>query len=257
VTGRPFVVRAAVRPAAAGSLRVEVQRPGARTLRWAGRSRVALRVPTRRQGDYRVRVVVSPAAGWGAATAAFSVPVHLPRLGPGSRGPSVRELERRLADLGYALRTVDGHYGSDTSEAVLAFQKVQRLPWTGRVTARVWRVLERAGRPRPRYSRGNHIEVDKRRQLLFLIRGGRVVLVSHVSTGATGNTPVGRWRVYRKVTGWDWILWYPMYFLRGFAIHGYPSVPAYPASHGCVRIPMWLAPRLYEQNPYGAVIYVY
>jgi len=52
--------------------------------------------------------------------------------------------------------------------------------------------------------------------------------VVHVSTGATGNTPIGRWQVYRKVTGWDWVLWYPMYFLRGFAIHGYPSVPAYP-----------------------------
>jgi lipoprotein-anchoring transpeptidase ErfK/SrfK len=258
VTGRPFVVRAAVRPAAAGSLRVEVRRPGgARTLARGGRGRVAVRIPARRQGDYRVRIRVAPAAGWAAAAAALSVPVHLPRLGPGSRGASVRELERRLAGLGYALRRVDGHYGSDTSEAVLAFQKVHGLPWTGRVTARVWRVLDRSATPRPRYTRGNHIEVDKRRQLLFLIRGGRVVLVSHVSTGATGNTPVGRWRVYRKVTGWDWVLWYPMYFLRGFAIHGYPSVPAYPASHGCVRIPMWLAPRLYEKNGYGTVIYVY
>jgi lipoprotein-anchoring transpeptidase ErfK/SrfK len=257
VAGRPVVVRAAVRPAAAGSLRVEVRRPGARRLARAGGSRVALRVPTRRQGDYRVRIAVRPAVGWAAASAAISVPVHLPQLGPGSRGPSVRELERRLADLGYALRAVDGHYGRDTAEAVLALQKVHGLPWTGGVTARLWRVLERAATPRARYSRGNHIEVDKRRQLLLLIRGGRVVLVSHVSTGATGNTPVGRWRVYRKVTGWDWVLWYPMYFLRGFAIHGYPSVPAYPASHGCVRIPMWLAPRLYEQNPYGSVIYVY
>jgi lipoprotein-anchoring transpeptidase ErfK/SrfK len=257
VRGRPFVVRAAVRPAVAGSLRVEVHRPGRRRLVRVGPGRIALRVPTPREGDYRVRIAVAPAARWAAASALVSVPIHLPRLGPGSRGPSVQELERRLADLGYALRAVDGHYGSDTTEAVLAFQKVQGLPWTGRVNPRVWRVLEGAAIPRPRYSRGNHIEVDKRRQLLFLIRGGRVALVSHVSTGATGNTPVGRWRVYRKVTGWDWVLWYPMYFLRGFAIHGYPSVPAYPASHGCVRIPMWLAPRLYEQNGYGAVVYVY
>jgi lipoprotein-anchoring transpeptidase ErfK/SrfK len=183
--------------------------------------------------------------------------VHVPGLGPGSRGASVVELERRLVGLGYALRRVDGHYGLDTTEAVLAFQKVHGQPWTGRVTPRVWRVLDRASRVRPRYARGNHMEVDKRRQLLLVVRGGRVVLVSHVSTGATGNTPVGRWRVYRKVTGWDWVLWYPMYFLRGFAIHGYPSVPAYPASHGCVRVPMWLAPRLYEQHSHGAVVYVY
>ena len=48
-----------------------------------------------------------------------------------------------------------------------------------------------------------------------------------------------------------------MYFLRGFAIHGYPSVPTYPASHGCVRVPMWIAPRLFADRPYGQTIYVY
>jgi L,D-transpeptidase catalytic domain/Putative peptidoglycan binding domain len=257
VAGRPFVVRAAVQPAAAGSLRVEVRRPPARRLERSGAGRVALRVPTRRQGRYRVRIGVVPAPGWAASATTLSVPLRLARLGPGSRGASVRELERRLADLGYALRRIDGHYGHDTTEAVLAFQKVEDLPWTGRVTGRLWRTLDRASRARPRYAYGNHVEVDKRRQLLFVVRRGRVALVSHVSTGATGNTPVGRWRVYRKVTGWDWVLWYPMYFLRGFAIHGYPSVPAYPASHGCVRVPMWLAPRLYRRHSYGTLVYVY
>jgi lipoprotein-anchoring transpeptidase ErfK/SrfK len=257
IAGRALVVHTALKPAAAGSLRVEVRRPGMRQLERAGHSRLALRIPTRRAGDYRIRIAVTPAPGWAPTSAALSIPVHVFRLGPGSRGPSVRELERRLAGLGYALRAVDAYYADDTTEAVLAFQKVQRLPLTGTVTAGFWRVLDRAVTPRPRYASGNHLEVDKRRQLLLVIRGGRVVLVSHVSTGATGNTPVGRWRVYRKVTGWDWVLWYPMYFLRGFAIHGYPSVPAYPASHGCVRVPMWLAPRLYERNPDGAVVYVY
>jgi hypothetical protein len=252
VAGRPFVVRATLRPASAGSLRIETRR-----FRRAGSSPLTLRVPTRRQGRYRLWIASVPAPGWAGAATRVSVPIHLPRLGRGSRGPSVVELERRLASLGYALRSVDGFYGRDTAEAVLAFQKVQGLPWTGRVTPRLWRVLEGAATPRPRYARGNHVEVDKRRQLLLLVRNGRVILVSHVSTGATGNTPVGRWRVYRKVTGWDWVLWYPMYFLRGFAIHGYPSVPAYPASHGCVRVPMWLAPRLYERNGYGTLVYVY
>ena len=79
----------------------------------------------------------------------------------------------------------------------------------------------------------------------------------HVSTGVTGNTPIGTWRVYREVFGWDWVLYHPMYFLRGFAIHGYPSVPAWPASHGCVRIPLWLASGLRERWGYGTVIRVY
>ncbi|MGH2921940.1 MAG: L,D-transpeptidase, partial [Gaiellaceae bacterium] len=135
-------------------------------------------------------------------------------------------------------------------------QKLHGLAWTGRVGPGLWGRLQRADRPRARYL-GTHLEVSKGRQLLFDVRNGRVIRVVHVSTGATGNTPVGRWRIYRKVGGWDWVLWYPMYFLRGFAVHGYPSVPAYPASHGCVRVPMWIAPTLFAGRPYGQTLYVY
>ena len=81
--------------------------------------------------------------------------------------------------------------------------------------------------------------------------------VPAVSTGATGNTPVGTWRVYREVFGWDWILYHPMYFLRGFAIHGYPEVPMWPASHGCVRVPLWIAASLRERWGHGSIVRVY
>ena len=180
----------------------------------------------------------------------------LPSLSPGARGPSVLALERRLAELRYALRGVDGVYGQDTFEAVLAFQKVHGLPRTGRVEPWLWRRLARAAIPRAQRG-GDYIEVDKTRQVLFVVRGGEVPKVVHVSTGATGNTPLGSWQVYRKVGGWDWVLWYPMYFKGGFAIHGYPSVPAYPASHGCVRIPMWIAPSLFGTHGYGTTVVVH
>ena len=142
---------------------------------------------------------------------------------------------------------MDTVFDLETYQAVLAFQKVEGLRWTGSVDAALWRRLARARIPRARYG-GSHVEVSKGRQVLFLVRNGQVEKVVHVSTGATGNTPIGRWQIYRKVPGWDWVLWYPMYFLRGFAIHGYPSVPSYPASHGCVRVPMWIATRLYTAN---------
>ena len=70
-------------------------------------------------------------------------------------------------------------------------------------------------------------------------------------------SPLGVWHVYRKVGGFDWVLYYPSYFLRGFAVHGYPDVPPYPASHGCVRIPMWIATTIYAQIAYGSAVYVY
>jgi lipoprotein-anchoring transpeptidase ErfK/SrfK len=99
--------------------------------------------------------------------------------------------------------------------------------------------------------------VDKARQVLFEVRRGRVVRIVHVSTGATGNTPVGRWRVYRKTPGFNSLgMYYSMYFLGGFAVHGYHSVPPWPASHGCVRMPNWFAPRLYARWPYASTIWV-
>jgi lipoprotein-anchoring transpeptidase ErfK/SrfK len=53
------------------------------------------------------------------------------------------------------------------------------------------------------------------------------------------------------------VLYFPSYFLRGFAVHGYPSVPAYPASHGCVRIPIWVAQRIYALISFGSRIVIH
>jgi N-acetylmuramoyl-L-alanine amidase len=203
----------------------------------------------------RVTVTTRPAQGWAAVRTTVQAQIVLPRLSAGSRGPSVLQLEERLRDLHYAVE-VNGAYGDDVVEAVYAFQKVEELPRTGTVTPALWASLLRARVPRARYP-GNHIEVDKTRQVLFVVRGGKVALIVAVSTGATGNTPLGLWHVYRKVTGFDWVLYYPNYFLRGFAVHGYPDVPPYPASHGCVRIPMWVATRVYSEIALGTAIYVY
>jgi PKD domain/L,D-transpeptidase catalytic domain/Putative peptidoglycan binding domain len=254
--GSPLRLVARLRPAAAGKLDVRIWRGGRRTHAALHGPSVRLGLRTRRATHYRIRVLALAATGYTSARGVLTAAVVEPRLGLGSRGPSVLALERRLRELRYALPRVDRTFALDTYEAVLAFQKVQGLQWTGRVDARVWRALARARTPRARYP-GNHIEISKGRQFLLVVRDGRVAAVVHVSTGATGNTPIGRFNVYRKVAGWDWVLWYPMYFLRGFAIHGYPSVPAYPASHGCVRVPMWIARQLYASNPYGQTIHVY
>lgn len=255
--GGRLAVSARLVPAAAGSVRVEVRRGGRIVARKQSARPLLVAVPTGAATSLRVLVTSVPKPGFLPVRRSLATEVVLPSLSLGSRGASVLALERRLSALRYALRGVDTVYTTDTFEAVLAFQKVHRLARTGRVDAGFWRSLARAGIPEPRSRGGDHIEVDKGRQILLDVRGGEVTRVVHVSTGATGNTPLGTWHVYRKVTGFDWVLFYPMYFLRGFAIHGYPSVPAYPASHGCVRVPMWIAPQLFAGHPYGATVTVY
>jgi hypothetical protein len=203
----------------------------------------------------RVDVRTRPTPGWAMVHQTLTARIVSPTLHYGDGGASVRELERQLARQHYAIRR-DGSFGSEDLEAVYAFQKVHGLARTGVVDAALWRRILASGTPVARYP-GDHAEIDKTRQVLFIVRGGKVVLVVATSTGATGNTPLGLWHVYRKVNGFDWVLYYPSYFLRGFAVHGYPDVPPYPASHGCARIPMWIATTVYSMIPDGSTIYVY
>jgi PKD repeat protein len=255
--GRPLSLFVRERPAAAGLVTVRVTRGSRIVAKRSFRGRALIRLATGRAGAYRIRVTVQPEHGYLAARRALERIVFLPSLGPGSAGPSVYELDRRLHELHFALGRVDGYYGMDDMDAVTAFQKLHGLPRTGTVDARVWRELQRAQIPRARYP-GTHVEVSKGRQVLLLVRNGQVTLVVPVSTGATGNTPLGHWRVYSRVPGYNAkAMYYSSFFVGGFAIHGYASVPPYPASHGCVRIPLWVAYRVYSLIGYGTPVYIY
>jgi len=255
--GRRLSFLARARPAVAGTLTVRVWR-GKRLVRArSGRGRIRIALNTTRAGAYRVRVSLQPAPGYLQARRALERIVFRPFLSAGSSGPSVYELDRRLSELHYALGQIDGYFGRDDVDAVIAFQKLHGLPRTGAVDTRFWAELQRARDPVPRYP-GDHVEVSKGRQVLFLVRDGRVALIVPVSTGATGNTPLGHWRVYSRVPGFNALaMYYSSFFVGAFAIHGYHSVPPYPASHGCVRIPLWVAYRVYSLIDYDTPVYIY
>jgi hypothetical protein len=255
--GLRMYLRGRVTPAAGGTLKLHI---GRRTwnVRVRSTGRYSARLWTKTAGRHRARLELIPRTGYAARQLVRRYRIRTPSLSIGSYGTAVLALERRLHTLRYALRDVNRFYGVDTYEAVLAFQKVHRMSRTGRVNDAVWAKLGRANIPKARHPSGAHIEVDKTRQVLFEVRKGRVVRVMHVSTGATGNTPVGTWHVYWKQAGLNSHgMYYSLYWYRGFAIHGYASVPAWPASHGCVRIPMWLAPGLYSRWGLGTTVYVY
>ena len=215
-----------VLPAAGGTVTAVVWRNGHRAFEGPVGSGVPLR--TSKPASYRVRLDVQPADGYLPASAKLTAAVLRPVLVYGSRGAAVRALQQRLRELHYALPAVDGAYSLTTYQAVLAFQSVAGLPRTGRIDARTWRRLVNADVPRARYPGEPPRDQQGPDRCCYAVRNGRVQLVVHVSTGATGNTPLGHFHIYRKVVGWDWVLWYPMYFLRGFAVHGYPEVPSYP-----------------------------
>jgi hypothetical protein len=256
--GNRLVLKGRLRPASAGSLTLKV---GARArhvhVKHGGHYTAVL--PTDRLGRHRARLVLDSRAGYEGFTKARHYRVLAPTLSTGSRGTPVRALERRLSALRHVLRGGSNrYYAYDTYEAVLAFQKVHGMARTGRVTRDVWRALGRAHIPKPRVAKGNHVEVSKTLQVLYEVRKGKVARIVHVSTGATGNTPVGKWHVYGKVPGLNGSgMYYSLFFTGAFAIHGYHSVPAYPASHGCVRTPMWFAPGFYNRWAVGATVYIF
>jgi lipoprotein-anchoring transpeptidase ErfK/SrfK len=96
----------------------------------------------------------------------------------------------------------------------------------------------------------------------MIVRAGETIAYLPVSSGAGGITPVGNFSVLWKAPSTStWlgsaILFRTMTIHGNVAIHGYPSVPTYPASHGCIRVPVWLADWLYQQTPVGEPVYVY
>ncbi len=182
---------------------------------------------------------------------------------PGPAVAGIRETQTALARLGYLPQeAVDGLAGDRTRQAVLAFQSWEGLGRDGVVGPATTARLATAKRPAPRGS-GRRIEVYRDRGVALLVSGGETVRAIHVSTGAPGfTTPPGSYKVFRKeLRSWSvpFSTWLPYasYFNNGIAFHEYPEVPAYPASHGCVRVPASEAPRVYEFATVGTVVDVY
>ena len=209
-----------------------------------------------------------------AASSSFAVTVVRRTLRSGMSGGDVLWAQRRLAALRYDVGTVNGYYGYDTFHATVAFQKVHGLPRTGNVDARTYERLLRPATPRLRYSHsGAWVEADLTKQVLYYVRGGTIQRILDVSSGngetfyvegetQQAITPMGNFSVLRKIDGWRisrlGSLWRPAYFAAGgFAIHGAPSVPAYPASHGCIRITISAMNRIFSLLTIGLPVHVY
>ena len=191
------------------------------------------------------REVVAVAASSGAS--GYWLATSTRAVAAGALGPGIEGMQRRLLELGY-WGPVDGRFGPLTTQQVYAFQKANDLPRDGQLSGEELDLLGRAGRTRPRSTVGYVVEVDKRRQIIIVARDGVAELVFNTSTGngaryapgAVAVTPEGRFRIQRQINGLRisalGALFRPKYFTGGYAVHGSPSVPPFPASHGCVRV---------------------
>jgi len=185
----------------------------------------------------------------------------------------LKEAERRMSEMGFWTGKIDGVIDSTTQLALITFQKWEGRKITGRLTRAEFNAITNADSPRPKDPGYKHVEVDLDRQVLLLTDDdGAVTKILPVSTGSgkrykekrmsgLAYTPRGRFRIYGKIDGWRksplGLLYYPNYFSDGLAIHGNPSVPHTPRSHGCVRIPMFAAPEISKQLPVGTILLIY
>jgi hypothetical protein len=209
----------------------------------AGHGEFTVDFPVRRIGAIRASALLE--AGAAHSRMAATSPVvssFVAAAGRGSSGLRVRFLQARLALLGYAVNRT-GVYDAATGRAVLAYRKANVMPRVQYASRTVFhRLAARQGGFSVRYpTHGRHVEADLGRQVLALINpGGRVYRVYHMSSGAPSTpTVLGTFRFYRKEPGRNSLgMVHSNYFIGGYAIHGYKSVPTHPASHGCLRIPI-------------------
>jgi hypothetical protein len=175
----------------------------------------------------------------------------------------IRSAQRRLIEMGYP----SGPMGITT------FQKWEGRKISSRLTRDDYEAIMNAEAPQPKDADYEHVEVDLDRQVLLLIGAdGSVKRILPVSTGSgrrynekgmkgLAYTPRGRFKIYNKLSGWKksplGLLYYPNYFSDGLAIHGNPSVPRSPQSHGCIRIPMSEARDISRSVQIGTIVLIY
>lgn len=201
----------------------------------------------------------------------------------GKSGEATKVVQQRLEQLGFWTGGADGQYGFATTQAVMAFQKYIGIATSGKVDADTAAYLKNFGeRAHGSSDSGTLVEVDKTKQLLFIVKDGKTVWTFNTSTGsgipyeATNKkdptkiekgdavTPNGLWKTNReRPEGW-WEgdlgkIYRPKYFRGGVAIHGMTSVPDYPASHGCVRLSTQAMDFIWESEavPLGTPVWVH
>ncbi len=176
----------------------------------------------------------------------------------GDNGPITAAYQQRLKAVHFDPGGVDGVFGADTAYAVTAVEKLYGLQRDGRIGPMVKLALEHFKyKPAAPTNEPDRVEINLDTQVLTVFKNWQPILITTTSTGSGEHfcggvdgcqyaiTPAGHYHFEYLHEGWDsgklGKMWNPYYFNGGIAVHGLASVPSYPASHGCARIPMDVA----------------
>jgi peptidoglycan hydrolase-like protein with peptidoglycan-binding domain len=271
IIGTQIVVRGIVAPYVAGErVKVSFYRDGRKV-----QVRTVGLTPTRKgAGQFRLGFSTASAGQVQARAVHYATPAQAqfsgrsptvrfasPDVSSGARGPAVRVLQSELNALHYVV-PLDGLFDEATARAVIAYRKVAGLELVPSTNTQLFRLLARgAGSFHVRFrGDGRHVEADLTRQVLAEIEPhGRVQAIFTMSSGKPSTpTVIGHFRVYSKTPGVNTEgMVDSNYFIAGYAIHGYPEVPNYAASHGCLRVPIPNAASIFSWVRIGTPVDVY
>ena len=186
--------------------------------------------------------------------------VSYPGLKRGDCGPAVVGFKKAMRKLGYIANS-GRCFGGKTARGVLAYRKVNGMSRSFRSgKGMVKRVFSGRGGYRVRHpGAGTHVEAPLSKQVLVFAKGKRAVAIYPISSGKSSTpTVTGHFEFIRTEPGYNSHgMYYSWYFYGGYAVHGYNSVPDYPASHGCLRTFISDQPEIYERIQYGEDIFVF
>jgi hypothetical protein len=234
---------------------------------------VRVRKGKRRTGVFRARIRIDAAGKYAASarhaptarlggdsTVRKSWRVSFPALARGKCGDVVVGFKKAMRKLGYIVNR-GRCFGGKTARGVLAYRKVNGMTRSSRAgRGLVKRVFAGRGGYRVRHpGAGRHVEVPLSRQVLVFAKGDRPYAIYPVSSGKSSTpTVTGHYQFIRTEPGYNSHgMYYSFYFYGGYAVHGYASVPDYPASHGCIRTFIADQPEIYERIEFGEDIFIW
>lgn len=224
-------------------------------------------------GGFRARIRIEEAGKYAAAarlpagkglrgdtTVRKSWRVSFPSLHQGQCGDVVVGFKKAMRRMGYIANS-GRCFGGKTGRGVLAYRKVNGMTRSSRAgKGLVKRAFGGKGEYEVRHpDAGEHVEAPLSEQVLVFAKGDKPFAVYPVSSGKSSTpTVTGHFTFIRQEPGYNAHgMYYSFYFYGGYAVHGYESVPDYPASHGCIRTFIADQPEIYERINFGESIFVF